>query len=135
MIGIAKPWVAPLPELPPHMPYEGWKLLPPAAVSIPITCPSTSTSEPPESPGWSCALVSIRPVRLSESVPPSLAVIERPTPTMLPRAELGVPPTPPAFPTATTASPTRTLSESPSLAVVRPDAFWSLRTAMSAATS
>ena len=34
------------------------------AVSIPITAPELSTSGPPESPGWMSALVSIRPGEL-----------------------------------------------------------------------
>ena len=111
LIGIAKPEKPEPPELPlsPQSPYEGSKVLPPAAVLIPITRPFASASAPPESPGWSCASVSIIPIRRSESEPPSLAVIELPSRTMLPRAALGVPPAPPAFPTATTASPTRTL--------------------------
>ena len=36
---------------------------------------------------------------------------------------LGVPPTPPAFPTAVIRSPTRTVEERPSGAVVSPEAF------------
>ena len=48
-----------------------------AAVSMPMTWPEVSTSEPPESPGWMSALVSMRPVRFS-ALPPlsSLAVMD-----------------------------------------------------------
>jgi hypothetical protein len=47
-----------------------------AAVSMPMICPSALTSDPPESPGWMFAFVSIMPVRFSElPLPSSLAVI------------------------------------------------------------
>src|SRR3954447_3900197 len=39
---------------------------PEAAVTMPTTRPPESRSAPPESPGRTCAFVSIRPVRLSE---------------------------------------------------------------------
>ena len=74
---------------------------------MPMTWADEFTSEPPESPGWMSALVSMRPVRFSE-LPPlsSLAVIDWLRATTDPPALLGVPPVPPALPTPTTASPT-----------------------------
>ena len=74
---------------------------------MPMTWPEVLTSEPPESPGWMPALVSIRPVRFSELPPPSsLAVIDWFRAVIDPPAALGVPPVPPALPTPTTAWPT-----------------------------
>ncbi len=48
-----------------------------------------------------------------------------------PPAALGVPPVPPALPMATTAWPTATLDESPSCAVLRPEAPFNWMRAMS----
>ncbi len=103
-----------------------------AAVSIPITWPAVSTKAPPESPGWTSALTWIRPD--SCSLGPSrlsLAVIDWLRAVMEPPALLGVPPVPPALPIATTDSPTAALEESPRVAVFRPEAPCSWRTAMS----
>ena len=51
------------------------------------------------------------------------AVIDWCRAVTVPVAELGVPPTPPALPTPVTVSPTLTESESPKLAVARPEAL------------
>ena len=110
---------------------ENWNPAEPA-VFIPTTRPWLSTSGPPESPGWMSASVWSRPDKRS-LVPPnsSLAVIVWLRPVIEPSALEGVPPTPPAFPIPVTESPTRSDEESPSLAVVRPEASESLRTATS----
>src|SRR5438128_2255978 len=55
--------------------------------------------------------------------------------TTEPVAAVGVPPVPPALPTAVTASPTATDVAVPSLAVVRPDAPDSCSTATSSVAS
>ena len=89
---------------------------------MPITLPVLSTIGPPESPGWSAASVSIRPVSFSELPESSRAVIDLPRPVMWPGEELGVPPTPPALPCVVTSCPTSRLLELPSGAVWRPEA-------------
>ena len=107
-------------------------LLEPPAESTPITCPEALTSGPPESPGWMAALVWIMPVSCSELPDVSSpAVICWFRATSEPPAALGVPPTPPALPRATTASPTEILEESPICADFRPEAFCSWMRAMS----
>ena len=70
-----------------------WTVMASSSVSMPSTSPSMFTSGPPESPGWIGALVAISPVSLSESLlDSSLAVIDLPSPVMVPEATLGVPP-------------------------------------------
>jgi len=78
------------------------------------------------------ALTSMRPPKFS-GLPPScsVAVIDWSRAFTEPPATLGVPPTPPAFPMPTTASPRRTVDESPSDATFRADASCSFSTAMS----
>ena len=97
-----------------------------------MTLPLVSTSAPPESPGWIFAFTWIRPESCS-LVPSksSAAVIVWFRAPIEPPALDGVPPAPPALPTPTTASPTESFDESPSFAVVRPEAPWSWSTAMS----
>ena len=69
------------------------------------------------------ALVWNSPLSRSALPPPaSRAVICRLSATSDPPATLGVPPTPPALPRATTAWPTATFDESASWAVFRPKA-------------
>ena len=90
----------------PSVPAWNWNPLD-AAVSMPMTTPSALTSGPPESPGFNEASVWMSPVScsvlLSDCVAGGDGLVEigdvpgRPT--------LGVPPTPPAFPTAVTPSP------------------------------
>ena len=87
-------------------------------------------SGPPESPGWSGALVSISPVSRLEPPSSSLTVIARCSPTSLPVFVLKTP-APPALPTAVTWSPTLMEFEFPTLAVVNPCAFRSISSAMS----
>ena len=79
------------------------------------------------------ALVSISPVSCSLLTPDpsSDAVIDWFSAVTVPVATDGVPPLPPALPSAVTLSPDCTLEESPRLAVVRPDAFCSWITATS----
>ena len=80
-----------------------------AAVSMPITAPSRRSSGPPESPACTAASTWISPVSRSASVPfSSEAVMSRANATTWPDAAVGVPPLPPALPTAVTASPTAT---------------------------
>ena len=72
------------------------------------------------------ALVSISPLSCSLLPDPSSdAVIDWFRAVTVPAATDGVPPLPPALPSATTLSPVCTVEESPRLAVVRPDAFCS----------
>jgi len=81
-------------------------------------------------------LISIMPVSVSTLEPfSSLAVRVCPVAVTLPFAALGVPPVPPALPTAVTASPALTSDESPIFAVCRPDAFCSWITATSSVGS
>jgi hypothetical protein len=71
-----------------------------------MTSPSVLTSGPPESPGLMSALWPIIPVSRSASpAPSSEAVIARSRPVILPVTTDGVPPLPPALPSATTFSP------------------------------
>ena len=79
-----------------------------AAVFMPTTSPWASTSGPPESPGWSEASTRMRFRSVWE---PELSAtwIVSPTPRTAPVDASGVPPRPPALPSATTASPTETL--------------------------
>ena len=78
------------------------------------------------------ALVSMRPLSCSDvPSPSSLAVIDWFNAVTVPPAALGVPPVPPAFPMPTTSSPTETFDEFPRVAVCRPEALCSCRTAMS----
>lgn len=125
LIGMAKPWVPDGGDEVNENPVE-------AAVSMPITWPAVLTSEPPESPDWTSALTSISPE--SCSLLPSresLAVIAWSSAVIEPPALEGMPPVPPALPTATTGYPAFVVAESPSAAVRRPDAPCSCRTAMS----
>src|SRR5215471_7055315 len=139
LIGIANAWVVvcwpefddPLSPNPPNGSLE-----PPepdeAAVSTPITWPCEFTSGPPESPAWMSAFVSIKPDSRSDELEPSSdAVIDWLSAVTAPAATDGVPPTPPALPMPTTLSPTRTVDESPVVAVVSPEAPDSCSTAMS----
>src|SRR5581483_610958 len=116
LIGIA---YAVVPELP--WPWNWY--VEEAAVSTPITWPYAFTREPPESPGWIGASVSISPVSCSLSPDASSeAVMDWFSAVTLPSATEGVPPLPWALPSATTRSPSFTDDESPKLALVRPDA-------------
>src|ERR1700712_2633728 len=91
------------------------------AVSMPTIWPLALYSGPPESPAWIGALLSIRPVRFSGFDPfSSLAVIDWLSAVTEPVAELGVPPTPPALPTAVTTSPTDTVAVVEIFAVCSP---------------
>ena len=83
------------------------------------------------------ALVSISPVSCSLLAPDpsSDAVMPWFRAVTAPVATDGVPPLPPALPSAVTESPLCTLEESPRLAVVRPDAFCSWITATSLVAS
>ena len=96
---------------------------------IPITRPAWFSSGPPESPGSIPAFVSTRLV--SVSLPPwsSLATICLWSPVTTPVATV-TPPRPPALPRATTAWPTFSFDELPSLTVFRPVAvvIWSTAT-------
>src|SRR6266545_2626271 len=113
-IGIAYP--CPVPDCtPPNRPALPADPALPAepAVFIPMTCPELSTSGPPESPAttdWSTAVTD-------------------------PVAYDGVPPAPPALPTAATLSPTWTAEELPSVTVASPDAPASCSTATSCVRS
>ena len=90
---------------------------------MPMTWPCEFTSGPPESPASMLAFVSISPVSCSdEPEPSSVAVIAWLSAVTAPGATAGVPPVPPALPSATTLSPTLTVEESPVDAVVSPDA-------------
>lgn len=101
-----------------------------AAVSMPTTSPSASTSGPPESPETIAASVWIRSVSVSPAaVPSDCVVMVWPSAVTWPVAAVSVP-VPPALPTPVTASPTWTPSVS-SFAGVSPDASSSLRTATS----
>lgn len=103
---------------------------------MPITWPWELTSAPPESPGWMSALVWISPVSCSLTPDPSSeAVMDWFRSVTVPLATDGVPPLPPALPSAVTVSPLCTEEESPRLAVVRPDAFCSWITATSSPAS
>ena len=102
------------------------------AVMMPMTVPSASMSEPPESPGWMSASVSMRPLSRSDvPLDELVAVMDLSRPVTLPAASIGCPPSPPALPRPTTGSPTRTVDESPIGAGVSPDASRILITAMS----
>ena len=70
-------------------------------MSRPTTVPEAVVSAPPESPEMSAALVASMPPSVSE-VPSnwSDAVTDRPTPVIVPDVTVGVPPVPPALPTA-----------------------------------
>ena len=93
-------------------------------------------SGPPESPAWMSALVSISPVSCSELPDDSSeAVMAWLSAVIWPEATAGVPPTPPALPSATTSSPTAAEEESPVVATVSPDAPVSWSTAMSCDSS
>ena len=60
------------------------------------------------------------------------AAVHPPAPgPLVPVATAGVPPLPSALPSAVTLTPVCTDDESPRLAVVSPDAFWSCSTATS----
>ncbi len=84
-----------------------------AAVSMPITWPLALIRGPPESPGWIAASVWSMLESCSLSPSGSVAVIDWPKAVTDPLAVLGLPPTPPALPIATTVSPTETLVELP----------------------
>src|SRR6185437_15853459 len=128
-IGIAKPVVSALLLNRPELDE--------AAVFMPITVPvALSYSAPPESPGWMLAFTWIIPVSRSALLPlSSLAVMDWLIALTVPDAAVGVPPVPPALPTAVTAMPTLTLDESPSLAVASPLASLSWITATSSVGS
>ena len=96
---------------------------------MPTTLPALSSSGPPESPGWTPAFVSIRPVSCSELPCSSLATIDLLRPVTVPRADVRFP-VPPAFPTARTTSPTAALEELTEI-VFRFEAPCSRRTATS----
>jgi hypothetical protein len=103
-----------------------------AAVVIPITLPAVLTSGPPESPDSTGASVSISPDSCSAApLVRDPAVMERLSPVTRPATALGVPPSPPALPIATTGSPTFRDEESATDTVERPDAPCSCSTAMS----
>ena len=105
-------------------------------MSTPTICPCEFTSGPPESPGWMSAFDSISPESCSELPEDSSeAVIDWFSATTEPAATEGVPPTPPALPSAVTALPTLTAEELPVFAVVSPDAPDSCSTAMSCDSS
>jgi hypothetical protein len=94
-------------------------VLPPAAVSIPMTRPAASASGPPESPGLMSALVWSMPCRTS--VRPellSLATMVRPRLLITPGATVGDPPCPASLPMARTGIPTPASEESPVLTAV-----------------
>ena len=102
---------------------------------MPTIWPAASYSGPPESPEMIGASISIRPVSFSESWPvPSLAVIDWFSAVTEPVDAVSVP-LPPALPTPTIASPTETPDESPTLAVVSPEALRSCSTATSSVGS
>ena len=106
-------------------------LLDPAVV-MPMTFPASSTTAPPESPGAMAASNRIIPVsRRGEPSRSSCTVICWSSARTVPATALGVPPTPPALPTATTSSPTRTDADEPSGATVSPEAPFSRSTATS----
>ena len=86
------------------------------AVLMPMTRPRTSTSGPPEFPGLIAASVWIA----SMSVSVALMCTVRPRPETMPEVTVGLPAIPSALPIATTASPTCSVSESPSGTVGRP---------------
>src|SRR6478752_5596844 len=107
----------------------------PAAVSMPTTWLLALKSGPPESPAWTFASVSMRPFDCSAFEPlSSVAVIVWSRAVTWPGAALGVPPVPPAFPTAVTESPTDTLADE-MWAVCSPDASDSFKTATSSVGS
>ncbi len=95
-----------------------------AAVFIAMTWPAAFASAPPESPSaieafdWNM-FVS----RSDVPEPASLAVMARFSAVIVPLVTVGWPPVPPAFPIATTGSPSRTLLESPTWTVFSPDTF------------
>ena len=128
LIGMAKFWVPPW--------LVGNRRRAEPAVFMPMTSLALLYSGPPESPGCSGAFIWISPVRSSESPPgPSEAVIDWSRSVTVPLLTEGAPPTPPALPTAVTASPICTLDESPTFAISRPDASSSCSTATSAVGS
>ena len=99
---------------------------------MPITCPAVLTSAPPESPGWMAALWWMSPDSCSDVPEPSSeAVIDALRPVILPTATDGVPPLPPAFPSATTFWPTAADEDLPVLTVCSPEAPCSCSTATS----
>ncbi len=111
-----------------------------AAVEVaairPMTRPSASTSGPPESPGCTAADTSMVSGNVSPSKPALLVAVMRwPSATTWPAAACGMPPNPRALPTATVASPTRSVAGSPIGAGTRPAAPSSRSTAMSSVTS
>src|ERR1700686_52212 len=109
---------------------------PPPAVFMPTTLPELSTSGPPESPGWICALKAIMLVSVSALAPPgSVAVTVWPSAVTVPDESVGAPPRPSALPIAVTLSPTDTCEESPTGTVGRSDALASCSTATSSVGS
>ena len=77
---------------------------------MPITWPAALTVGPPESPGRMFASTWISPPRVSVlPVSASFADTVWFSAPMRPSSTLGVPPAPPALPSATTGSPTETV--------------------------
>ncbi len=102
---------------------------------MPMTWPVASKSGPPELPGSSCASVSMRSLSCSVSFRSLRTVIERFRPVTDPSVTVGDPCLLNALPMATTASPTDTCDELPTLMVGRPEAPSAWRTATSSTTS
>ena len=128
LIGMANAWVAGCCDCVPNAVVE---MLLEAAVFMPTTSPWVLTSGPPESPGWMPALVWIRPwSRSALPADSSEAVMVLPVAVTLPVATDGVPPLPPALPSATTFWPLCTPEEL-RLTVCSPEAFTSWSTATS----
>ena len=97
---------------------------------MPTTCPASLTRGPPESPGLIAVSAWINPPSVS-SAPVRVSVAETVwlSATTRPGTALGVPPWPPALPSATTGSPTAT--PPPIAALGRPPAPRSCSTATS----
>ncbi len=111
-------------------------MLPPAAVSIPITRPAASASGPPESPGLMSALVCSMPNRVSWRPELwSLATMVRPRLLITPGAMVGGPPCPASLPMARTGVPATASEESPVLTASSPVAPRTWSRAMSSAAS
>ncbi len=101
---------------------------------MPMTRPALFMRGPPESPGCSAALVSIRPLSRAGLPLSSATVIAFARPVMRPVAET-IRPVPLAFPTALTVWPTTSFDAAAVVTILRLDAFASRSTATSSAAS